>query len=481
MIRTFISKLHRYTLDHRRAMLILLFFAFLMGMITFVNHLNFKTFSLDLGVYTNALWDYSHFQWNDSRTFLSQSTNLLHDHFDLYLIIFSPLSYLFGSYTLLIVQWLSILFGAAGFYKWMLSADSRSSVALQGLIYYLSFFGIYAALSFDYHSNVVASSLFPWFWMALEKGKWKSSLIWLFFILIGKENLSLWMAAVGLTSLFLISNKKLAGVITFISAVYFVLISQFIMPLMDAAEGKPMKFAYSVLGSDMKSALIHLFTHPIESLKLLFYPQFDIQGFEYAKWEFWCFLIGSGFWLIVKRPVFLIAFAPLILQKMFHDQPTLWGIEAHYNIEFLPLLGIMIFLAIAPMQSKTKVRLSWVVVLLQLGVTVRMMDHTEIWMDKTRLRIYRAEHYPNWAMWSEREKLIESIPKDAIVSASSRAVSHLALRDKCYTYPDVPSDVEYIVIIPDESISEGIKELEQPNWKVEHRSDAIWVLHRIRP
>ena len=41
-------------------------FALVYGLIAFVNHYCFRTFGLDLGVYTNALYDYAHGQWNDA-------------------------------------------------------------------------------------------------------------------------------------------------------------------------------------------------------------------------------------------------------------------------------------------------------------------------------------------------------------------------------------------------------------------------------
>ena len=66
--------------------------------------------------YTNALYDYSHLNWNDSTVFKSGAENLLADHFDLYLILFAPLSLIFKTYTLLIVQIVFILIGGMGIY-----------------------------------------------------------------------------------------------------------------------------------------------------------------------------------------------------------------------------------------------------------------------------------------------------------------------------------------------------------------------------
>ncbi len=95
----------------------LLLFAVLYALLSVVNHVCFRTAGLDLGIYTQMLYRYAHLQWPDSSMFLPEAQNMLCDHFDLYLILFSPLVYLFGTYTLLIVQIAAVLFGAWGMYR----------------------------------------------------------------------------------------------------------------------------------------------------------------------------------------------------------------------------------------------------------------------------------------------------------------------------------------------------------------------------
>ena len=79
-------------------------FFVLYALISLLNHYFFRTYALDLGLYTNALYDYAHFRFNYSEVFKDHLENLLSDHFDLFLMLVSPFYYLFGTYTLLIVQ-----------------------------------------------------------------------------------------------------------------------------------------------------------------------------------------------------------------------------------------------------------------------------------------------------------------------------------------------------------------------------------------
>src|SRR5271156_7162266 len=89
---------------NRGLLFTVIIFGIIYVLISFVNHFNFRTYALDLGLYNNALYSYSHFHWNNSSVMQSAPENLLTDHFDIYLILFSPLSLIFGSYTLLVVQ-----------------------------------------------------------------------------------------------------------------------------------------------------------------------------------------------------------------------------------------------------------------------------------------------------------------------------------------------------------------------------------------
>ena len=87
---------------------------------------------------------------------------VLCDHFDLYLLLLSPLVYVFGSYTLLVIQIASILLGGWGVYKLIgLYTDDEWIPIFACAVFFVSF-GIIHALSFDYHSNVLATMMLPW-------------------------------------------------------------------------------------------------------------------------------------------------------------------------------------------------------------------------------------------------------------------------------------------------------------------------------
>src|SRR6476620_4958201 len=80
-------------------------FGIIYALISLVNHYNFRTYALDLGMVNHAVYDYAHFRKNVTTLLLdTPPTNFLANHFTLVPLLVSPLYWLFGNYTMLLVQ-----------------------------------------------------------------------------------------------------------------------------------------------------------------------------------------------------------------------------------------------------------------------------------------------------------------------------------------------------------------------------------------
>ncbi len=80
----------------------------------------FRTSGQDLGIYVHAMYDYSHFRINESTQLFFENEplpNNFGDHFDPIQLLYVPFNYVFSSYTLLIIQIASILFGGLGLFR----------------------------------------------------------------------------------------------------------------------------------------------------------------------------------------------------------------------------------------------------------------------------------------------------------------------------------------------------------------------------
>lgn len=460
-----------------------LLFAILYSLISLVNHYNFRTYALDLGAYTNALFDYIHFQWNDSSVFKEVKNNLLADHFDLYLIIFSPLSIIFGTYTLLIVQIIAVILGGLGVYAFFNIQKENKPIALFALIYFYAFFGVFNTIAFDYHSNVVAAALIPWLFYFFAKRNFLISSILIILTIVAKENISLWLVFI-LTGLAVEYRKDifLRNYLIF-AAIFslgsFIIITSIIMPAI-SINGTYPHFHYSFLGDNMTHAVIHLVSHPIESIKVLFTNHNNSPHGDFVKVETHIILFISGLIMLLKKPHYLLMLVPIYFQKLFHDDYLIWGIGGQYNIEFAPILTIGIFSIISEIKGiKFRKIMSYFVLLLVIGATIRTMDNTVLFTDKSRIRFYQKEHYQRDYDVKKVHKYLSKIPKNAKVSAQSPFVPHLSLREDIYQFPII-KNADYIVYsrmegyypLSKEEFELKVNELENSSdWKIIYNDD----------
>lgn len=479
-----------FTTKYRALIITTIIFAAIYSLISLVNHYNFRTYALDLGAYTNALYDYTHFQWNDSTAFLQEPENLLADHFDIYLIIFSPLSLIFKTYTLLVVQITFLLIGGWGVFKYFDAQETSRRFALPAAIYFYTFFGVYGAVSFDYHSNVIAAMLVPWLLYHIRGRRLITSAILLFVIILAKENVSLWAGFISLGLLWEYRKDKLLRNFLAFSAlgcfIFFVMVTSIVMPAI-ATSNEYAHFDYSILGSGFKEAIIHLLSHPIDSIQTMFVNHTGDPFGDYVKLELHLILIFSGLPLLFWKPQYLLMLIPIYFQKLFHDNYSMWGVSDQYSIEFASILAIGAFSVIRDFKKpKISTIVMYTTLVLGLASAIRIMDNPTAYIDKTRIRIYKEAHYTKDYNVKEVHQALDNIPKDAIISSQSQFVPHLALRDHIYHFPEI-KNADFVVF----SAKEGTypmdpKEFDlftdelkvSAEWEIEYDDHALVILKR---
>lgn len=421
-------------------------FVFVFALIVGVNHYCFRTYALDLGIYTNALYDYAHFRWNDAAVFKEQAQNVLSDHFDLSLVLLSPLSLLFGQFTLLIVQIFSMVLGAFGAAYWVRIRCHRVDWQWQIMLLFYLFFGVYSALSFVYHSNVLAACLLPWLLAFVHQKQWLKVYVTAFLMLICKEIIAIWMVGIALFIAHTYWQDKTirrhAFILLLSSLSYALLVLYVIMPALSLNQAYN-HYKYHALGQNYAQALVFCFAHPIDLLKIMFTNTSQNNLFDWVKIEFWVFIMLSGAWAVCYNPRYLYLLGIPLVSKMAYDDPAVWSIDCHYSIEFAPILVMLL----AEFKAKWKgIRLPWAVLIaLNAIVSIRLMDHTVYMHDYNRLRVYQKGHYERGFNLTPIRQAIDGIPKQAVVSAQSSILPHLAYRDKVYQFPIV-KDAQWIIL-----------------------------------
>ena len=421
------------------------------ALISLVNHYLFKTYALDLGLYTHALYDYAHFRAADCSMFKPMPQSLLSDHFDLYLMILSPLVYIFGSYTLLIVQIAATLLGGWGVYKLIsLYTDDDWLPILASVTFFFSF-GIIHAIAFDYHSNLLTAMMFPWLLYFLKQRKFGLTTLFVILFVIGKENMSLWLFFIVLGLMWDYRKDKqslwhLAAYAVF-SIAYFFVINMVVMPRLGGSGGGFARYAH--LGDNYAEIAVGLLAHPLEAIKLMFINTIGLPRYDGIKEEFYLCALTSGMLITFLKPNYLLMLVPLLAQKMLASDPNFWGISFQYSIEFVPVLVVSSFLVIVKLKkSQWRMALGLVLLLSTVLTTFYTIGVPKSTIMVDQLCVYQSRHYQQKDFDADyARELMEMIPEDAYVCAAPMFVPHMAFRRQIEDFSSTKNtQAEYVLI-----------------------------------
>ena len=339
----------------------LVLFGVLYGLLSFGNHIMFRTYGLDLGLYTHALNDYAHLRGSDCSFFLWEPSHLLADHFDLYLVLLSPLVYLFGGYTLLIVQLAAVLAGLLGMYRLARLYTESPVLPVVAMLLLGCCFGMWHALSFDYHSNVVSASLLPWLLYCVKRRQTWGVVLLSAAMSIAKETSALWVVFVLLALLWDERRdrhmRRLLALTAAGCMVYFLTIGLWVMPSLDSGGSRGF-WRYSWMGSGVGDMVRWLLTHPLEAVRDLFVDFTPAGDKGNLKAEFFICALLSGGLLILFKPNYLLMLVPPLAMKMLSCDTGFWGVTFHYNIEICAVIAVASVVVLSRLEHRKTMK--WV-------------------------------------------------------------------------------------------------------------------------
>lgn len=433
---------------------ILLFgFSFILFcLISLPNHYLLRTYALDLGMFNHAMYDFSHGRMNIFMLDLKEPHSYFADHFSPITMLLSPFQYLFGTYTPLILQAISVLLGGLGFFKY---ARLHGYTQLQSrlfTVYSFILWGVINALSFDFHTNVLAAMWLIWIFYFYETKKYVLALLVSILILICKENIALWLAFVW-SGYGLLNYKGIKHyIVRFLipSILYFTysyLVIKHIMPALSTGNNTQLD-RYNHWGNSTSEVISNFLNQPNLFLELFFNLNEDKTSIIWGpKAETWLLFIISGGFLLLRKPQFIWMLVPIFAQKFLSSHLLIQGISYQYSIEFVPILLLGSIYILKTSSAKKRTFLISILILGALmGNAYNMNPNTGGKYDTVNMAFYNSNHYKSYI-----DNLIEvketwnSIPKNAIISVNSIPAPHLAMRDKIYHFPRI-DDAEYIVL-----------------------------------
>ncbi len=429
------------------------FFFLLFFSVPALNHFNLRLPALDFGIANQAMFSYAGFNDYPSTLILQrEQMPYLSLHFSLWVPILSPFSYVFGSYTLLVFQSLALVF--AGFYLVKIAkyVQIKNNIIPFLLIQFYSIWAIYAAISDGFHDNTLAACFVPALFLGFLKTEKKLIIIAFVGILISKENMAIWMPAL-LVSFLISSNQlqklwKFIGLLLLIDLFYFLLVTQLIMPALNPTGKFEQIDRFSHLGNSIKDIIIYILSHPVDMFKMMFFSHIQPDEMENIKHEFWLVLLASGFIAVIFRPSLIIAFLPLLFQKLWNKEVVFWGINYHYGIEMAPLLSIALILMITRFHS---VKIKWILVSLAVFFSTyttysKMQNRLSVWYDDKKENIFSSKHYTSNINIKSLDDMLSLINSTDKVSCNSGLVPHLANRKEIFLFPRIENQCKLILL-----------------------------------
>lgn len=413
--------------------ILLIIFSAIYGFWSVNRHNRFQTDAVDLAIFDQPLWHYSRFEKPLSTVKYNQypGEHILGDHFHPILVFLAPLYWIWDDVrAILIAQAVLSVLSAWPIYKIALLKIGSRSLALSLSFAYLTFIGFQTALDYDFHETAISILPFSLAVYFLLKDKYALYAVFSLFTVLTKEDMPLFIAMLGLVSIFRFRRVKL-GAATFLFGIFaYLLITQVFIPYF-----KHDRFAYEELdpslGKTTTDLLFTAATDPLLVLRVLFQPP--------LKTKTMLNLLASFAFLPLLSPLTLMMTLPNLISRFLTRLSQRWLLRYQYNINLTPILALAVIFGLEDLKGLRVVKnnygkvvgfASFLLVAMPLIQTART--------NAPLLRILNPASYRPDPRFGLNYQLILRIPKDARVSvmAQSSFVPHLSHRDKIFRFED---------------------------------------------
>jgi uncharacterized membrane protein len=376
--------------------------AILYATLSVVRHNHFQSTATDLGIYDQAVWQYSRFLWPYNTV---KDRFILGDHLTLTLPLLAPLFWVWNDVRMLLLfQTVWVSFSVLAVYKLVrLRKFSPLSTICLSTIYSL-FYGIQYGIFFDFHPILLATGLIPWMLYFLEAKRTKLFIGSLIVLVLTQENMGLVLASLGFIYFFRkpYRNVSIAFVI---GGITISLLSAKIIALFS-----PVGFQYTP----------QLTLNPILFVKELFNSP--------EKQQVWLYTMTSFSFLPLFSPgaMFAIVFD---LAQYFTTGPEfarMWSPFMHHRAILAPyvLLGTLDVLGFL---AKRKINVTAIALLL---VTSCLAQQYVFHYPLNKLS--KAEYWQVDSWITDNNKMISTVPPTIRLATQQSLVSHLSHRKDIY-------------------------------------------------
>lgn len=389
----------------------------------------------DFSVFHQAIWKYAHLHYPDST--IRGLNNIHGDHFHPIIILIAPFYALFQSpYTLIIIQSLFITLSILPIYLFAKTAfQQNKSLSLLFTFLYALSQGLQWMLFFDFHEVLFAVPLIAFAIYFIQQRNWRYLLYSLGGLALVKEEMYLFIFAVGFLLLITRKKSKLGILIAAGGAIGFVLLNQVIMPLL-AGPRSYAYWSYTAYGQSLSDAIKNVLTHPIHSLGLMKSDFLSKDAVVTLTLWFKPFM----YFLPLISPYFLLAI-PFLLTRFLSDHGSYSVYYFHYGAVIAPIIAassadslskLMRMLQKTKLMPQSIIRFGLCVVVLCLMISVSVGERIKApltFVDE----IAKGNLSTNMrSVYNSEKSMLQIVGDRTSVIAPDTIAAHLANRDRIY-------------------------------------------------
>jgi len=393
----------------------------------------YLTAGYDLGIFDQALRDYSRFRAPEV-PLKGAHYNILADHFHPIIALAAPLYWIWDSpCVLLLVQMALIAASVPVVYSFALRRMSRGGALVVAAAYGVGW-AIQAMVDFDFHEVAWGVPILALAVDALDRRDDRTLLISAGLLMLVREDMGAVLVMIGLVRLayrprragYLLIGGGIAG---------YLLVTALIIPAF-APNGQFAYWTFDALGPDLPHALLTIVAHPVHTVGLFFTPAIKAETLAY-------FFVPLA--LLPLRSRYCLIAAPLLAERFFNSRDHVWTTHFHYNaLPWLVLVLAMVDggarLGIWSRPKLNRLMLAWLVI-----VPVYLNTVANITAPVIR-RMLIGSAWRMDAHLRDQQAAVRQVPHDVCVSVDDRLAPHLTTTNRV-TLPGIPTPRTDFVVL----------------------------------
>lgn len=403
----------------------------LYAVMSLVKHSHYETFG-DLGIFNQGIWQYSQFKFPFTTFHLNRFW--LGDHFHPLMAALAPFYWLYSSEkTLLVLQPFLVLSAIVPLYLIGYRLTKSVFFSLAVILAYSLYIPLQYTIFFDFHEIILVPPLFTWTYYFFLRQKKTAAWIFLFLLLLVKEEVGFFVATFGLYLFLFHKEWRKFGLFWLIfGAGYSLIVVAYVIPKIGG------DFIYS-FGSVGKSPLeigLNFLRHPIKFLSFFFDAPIKLETLRRSFWPF-------AYLPLISPLGLLLSFEQFFTRFVDQENTTRWTIGYHYSAIIaivLPIATIWVagfYSNLFPRYRK--------LILFGLGVLLIFLTRIEQINASAVFLVKRPQFWAREPWMDNIDQALKLVPKDASVATQRNIVAHVSTRMRVYRLTDLDNQASYIL------------------------------------